>query len=410
MTVTYTPDVASVSKRFGCFWKLLFRWKGSIYRVIWPDLLLYLFLYFVISVVYRFALNEEQRKVFEEFSLFCDRHTNLIPLGFVLGFYVSLVVGRWWEQYQCIPWPDTLALFVSTCVVGLDSRSRLMRRTIMRYANLSYILTLTMISPQVKKRFPTLQAIHEAGIMNDSEMRILDAMDQKTDHPIFWMPMIWAGSIVTRARKEGKIGDDFTVKTMLDEIAKFRGNCGGLTSYDWINIPLVYTQVVTLSVYTFFVSTLFGRQYLDSSRDIPGHGIDIVFPIFTILQFIFYMGWLKVAESLVNPFGEDDDDFEINWLIDRNLQVSYLIVDEMHEEYPDLMQDKYWDQIYPKELPYGGNSTRNKGFKGSTADMKVEEKAETEAELEAVVEEATENGDAEAVPMVNKEDDSSLKV
>lgn len=78
------------------------------------------------------------------------------------------------------------------------------------------------------------------------------------------------------------------------------------------------TQVVTLAVYTYFLTSVMGRQWIQTSNSI----IDLYFPVFTTLQFFFYMGWLKVAETLINPFGEDDDDFEVNWLIDRNLQVS----------------------------------------------------------------------------------------
>lgn len=66
------------------------------------------------------------------------------------------------------------------------------------------------------------------------------------------------------------------------------------------------------------------------------------FPIFLILQFLFYIGWLKVAEQLSNPFGEDDDDFDVCAVVDSNLQMSYLIVDKMHDNYPMILKDLYW--------------------------------------------------------------------
>lgn len=39
-------------------------------------------------------------------------------------------------------------------------------------------------------------------------------------------------------------------------------------------------------------------------------------------------------------------------MVDRNLQVSYMIVDEMHHEHPELIKDQYWDEVFPSELPY----------------------------------------------------------
>ena len=33
-------------------------------------------------------------------------------MTFLLGFYVSLVVKRWWEQYTKLPWPDKMAILL----------------------------------------------------------------------------------------------------------------------------------------------------------------------------------------------------------------------------------------------------------------------------------------------------------
>ena len=48
----------ATSSGLGVFWKLLIKWKGSIYKLVWQNLLLYLLLYYILSLTYRFGLND----------------------------------------------------------------------------------------------------------------------------------------------------------------------------------------------------------------------------------------------------------------------------------------------------------------------------------------------------------------
>ncbi|XP_043651200.1 bestrophin-2 isoform X4 [Drosophila teissieri] len=389
MTITYTGEVATC-RGFGCFLKLLLRWRGSIYKLVWLDLLAFLTIYYAINMVYRFGLNPGQKETFEAIVQYCDSYRELIPLSFVLGFYVSIVMTRWWNQYTSIPWPDPIAVFVSSNVHGQDERGRMMRRTIMRYVCLCLTMVLANVSPRVKKRFPGLNNLVEAGLLNDNEKTIIETMNKAFPRPSkHWLPIVWAASIITRARKEGRIRDDFAVKTIIDELNKFRGQCGLLISYDTISVPLVYTQVVTLAVYSYFLTCCMGQQWTDGK--VVGNTtylnkVDLYFPVFTTLQFFFYMGWLKVAESLINPFGEDDDDFEVNWMVDRNLQVSYLIVDEMHHDHPELLKDQYWDEVFPNELPYtiAAERFRENHPEPSTAKIEVPKNAAMPSTMSSV--------------------------
>ncbi|XP_075900249.1 bestrophin-3-like isoform X2 [Nelusetta ayraudi] len=360
MTVTYSSKVANAS--FFTFHRLLLRWRGSIYKLLYREFALFVLLYTGLSLVYRLLLNEHQKTLFKKLSVYCDKYAEQIPVTFVLGFYVTLVVNRWWNQFVNLPWPDRLMFLISSCVHGRDEYGRLLRRTLVRYVNLTSLLILRSVSTAVCKRFPTMDHLVEAGFMSPEERKVFE--DIRSPHLKYWIPLVWFSNLASKAQQEGRIQDHVDLQNILNEMNLFRTSCATLFGYDWVGVPLVYTQVVTLAVYTFFFACLIGRQFH------AGSDLDLYVPVFTLLQFFFYAGWLKVAEQLINPFGEDDDDFEANWIIDRNLQVSLLAVDEMHMNLPRLTRDIYWNDCEARP-PYtlAAADYCIPSFLGSTTDM-----------------------------------------
>ena len=149
-----------------------------------------------------------------------------IPLTFVLGFYVSLIVtrwagsiskycidklSRWWNQYSLLPWPDTLAIYTMGFLIGkvLDLVYVLVplltpwsRRSVRGWCGGTS--WGTACSPTAcawgrsasgwRRGFPTsrylpslarqqstfdLQHLVDAGLMRDDELKVLQDLDTK---------------------------------------------------------------------------------------------------------------------------------------------------------------------------------------------------------------------------------------
>jgi len=121
---------------------------------------------------------------FDHLAEYCQEYNNLIPVAFILGFYVSIVVSRFWGQLNALPWPHRLAFFVAAMIHGNDVRGRVIRRTIMRYLTVSYILTMRSICPPVKKRFPKLQHIRDKGTAGSQAVELTDASVTRGAFPL----------------------------------------------------------------------------------------------------------------------------------------------------------------------------------------------------------------------------------
>ena len=65
--------------------------------------------------------------------------------------------------------------------------------------------------------------------------------------------------------------------------------------------------------------------------------------LFHMAQFVMYLGWFTVAKIILNPFGDDVEDFDTSYMINRNLQTSLQIVDgnpEVSEEWKYRVERK----------------------------------------------------------------------
>ncbi|CAI2348913.1 unnamed protein product [Caenorhabditis sp. 36 PRJEB53466] len=367
MTVNYQLDVSSGNPLL--FLRLLARWRGSFWKsVIW-ELTAWLICFYATYFTYRYALPKDWQTVFEKISVHTDERMKYLPLTFLLGFFVTTVFERWRSALNVMPFIESVALSTAVLIPGKKEEDRLYRRAIVRYVVLHQLLVFRDISMRVRRRFPTLQYVVDAGFMEPEEYDIIDEEEKKKHTgPIYWVPINWANSLALEAHQNKNIDQPTAFNNLVLAIKEFRVAMETLIKFDSVPIPIAYPQVVFLAVRVYFTICIISRQFLISDLKSKTQ-MDWPVPIMTCLELIFVIGWMKVAEVLLNPLGEDDDDFEINWIIDKNISTGMAIVDTTHGYHPGLVNDKFAD---PNYLPaYATDSQLPRTLTGSAAKVEL---------------------------------------
>ena len=108
----YSNQYSETNRPWSGMIDLLCRWQHSVYQLIWNDILIFIIIYFFLSILYHHVLfyHPTHKQNFELICIYADRFSSSIPITFLIGFYVTQVVSRWWDQFMTLPHPDNLAL------------------------------------------------------------------------------------------------------------------------------------------------------------------------------------------------------------------------------------------------------------------------------------------------------------
>lgn len=106
---------------------------------------------------------------------------------------------------------------IALYVPGNDETSRLLRRTLMRYLNLTLVLVLRSISIAVKRRFPTKEHLVEAGFMTKPELEMYTAVPSN-EFNTFWIPCTWFVNLLRQMKQECRVTDSNGLKLIMEVI------------------------------------------------------------------------------------------------------------------------------------------------------------------------------------------------
>ena len=289
MTVPYQGTLPPRFSSLGWLARVLFKWRGGVYVLLIWDLLVWIVAWYIVwyLVTVRPRTDQAEADYIEDCIKYVRAYQNEIRtmMTFMLVYYYQQIYARSKDIFFAIPFPDSCFL-VTAASVGKDSawdEGIAFRRRIFRYVLTSTFCTYHACSSKFavcyKKPYKTLVRL---GLLTTAEAATL--LKANGAYPYFgecaFLPLAWATQTLRNAAEQGHVGPDrVLIRDALESIRAYKAYCADLLFQVYLPFPLLISQLVTYTVYTYFLVSIIASQNMESE-------LRTDFPFFTVIQMV----------------------------------------------------------------------------------------------------------------------------
>jgi len=254
---------------------------------------------------------------------------------FMLSFYTSTSVGRWWTvRTQGIGGIKAATMDLEMFICQFVTREEKVLTAIRRYSRASLMLVFFWRRNQLSQ---IKEQLVGRGLLEEHEVDKLLAWNHCL-HETIWA---WQAGIVTMLHKEGKIKSDQLLSLLLQRCSDGRSAVQLIHTHTAVRIPMQYVHLLGLLVkmHNFVLAVIMGILFGAALRNLEAVVCCQLFGRTLILPFLFNAILLINAE-LSDPFEGNTADFP-GTVYEKGLEKDGQAFCDASSALPEWLQRRY---------------------------------------------------------------------
>ena len=354
LTRFWLEEKKNVLERKNVIKQIFAMWSTGIWRESRIPIYLYLIAYYIVNISIiqtgcheNYISSNNTTSYFESVKIYgCLYYKEIIEklddkqheftklITFLLGFYVSFTLGRWWKKITCIPEIEEFCLTLNSFIwVDPDKNEseiyvkegvtvKQFKYTLTRYLLLSWSMVLSTIRGPLETKLRNPIDFNKKGLLTPDEYIALNANDSKETWKMKWTTSIsWAVSMLSEAIEKTKDNKRVKIKEhkeIIGSIRRFEKMLRDILYFEENPTPDLTRQAIQAAIVFWMVFGVFSSQELINQESNVSLGIAMImdFPLRQIIVYVLILGWLKTAFIFQNPFGFEryvNQRYDLKW-------------------------------------------------------------------------------------------------